>query len=333
MSAPKTKQAYQTTPAVLPDTLFNHKPGEFIDRFNRLPFLVSHNLARHPLFEIPRLASLAKSLWGKAGGKVLFQEGIVGFDKRWDAIPRKAISFIEGITSIQESGSWAVLKSVQQHPEYKSLVDGCVSELSEIIGLDLQKKITWLEGYVFVASPGAVTPYHIDHEANFLLQIHGEKTMKICDPADRSVLSEEEIENYYVGDLSAARYREEHESKAFVFELAPGNGVHIPSRGPHWVRNGNRHSISFSINFCLKDIDLRARIYQVNHYLRRLNLQPSPPGRSAIKDHLKIIALGNLRRTESAANKYELLRQNVRRIDKPFRMGEKLLRRSRRHNG
>jgi hypothetical protein len=136
-----------------------------------------------------------------------------------------------------------------------------------------------------------------------------------------------------VGDLSAARYREEHESKAFVFELAPGNGVHIPSRGPHWVRNGNRHSISFSINFCLKDIDLRARIYQVNHYLRRLNLQPSPPGRSAIKDHLKIIALGNLRRTESAANKYELLRQNVRRIDKPFRMGEKLLRRSRRHNG
>jgi hypothetical protein len=309
----------------MPFPAFNHKPGEFIDRFNRLPFLVSHNLARHPLFEIPRLASLAKSLWGKAGGKVLFQEGIVGFDKRWDAIPRKAISFIEGITSIQESGSWAVLKSVQQHPEYKSLVDGCVSELSEIIGLDLQKKITWLEGYVFVASPGAVTPYHIDHEANFLLQIHGEKMMKICDPADRSVLSEEEIENYYVGDLSAARYREEHESKAFVFELAPGNGVHIPSRGPHWVRNGQLYSVSFSVNFFLKDIDLRARVYQFNHHLRKLNIQPSPPEKSAFRDRFKVMAMSLLHERKKPANKSEFLRRNVKPVERVFRFVEKRL--------
>jgi hypothetical protein len=328
MSVARIKAAHgdQDISTALPANIFNHGSGEFKDRLNSLPFMFSHNLPGHPLFELPRLVELAKTLWILGGAKVLFHEGDASFDNRWDEIPRKSLSFIEGITKIQNSGSWVLLKSIQDDPEYKVCIDTCVAELSELTGVDLKNEITWLEGYVFIASPGAVTPHHIDHESNFLLQVHGEKGMNVCDPNDRTLLFDEEIESYYMGDLSAAAYKTSSQEKAYVFPLAPGKGVHIPSKGPHWVRNGDKYSVSFSINFCMRELDLKARIYQFNHYLRKLDYVPTPPGRSAVRDRLKIVALGRLGRGKPA-NKYELLRQQTKRLDSASRIIEKVLRR------
>lgn len=310
----------------LPTRIFNHSPGEFAESFNRLPFALSHNLGNHPLFELPRLVELAKTLWSLTGSKVLFQDGGAAFENRWDEIPNKALSFIKGIRDIQKSGSWVLLKTVQEDPEYRKCIDLCVSELSELTGIDLKKEITWIDGYIFIASPGAVTPHHIDHESNFLLQVHGDKNFNICDPSDRSVLFEEEIESYYAGDLSAASFKSVSQENAYVFPLSPGAGVHIPSKGPHWVRNNEQYSVSFSINFCMRETDVRARIYQCNHYLRKLDFLPTPPGRSAVKDWLKVMALGRVGKTK-AANKNELLRQNVNRLIGAERIICKALRR------
>ena len=307
--------------------IFNHSAGDFAKDFNRLPFAVSHNLGNHPLFELPRLVELAKTLWALAGSKVLFQDGGAAFENRWDEIPNKALSFIHGIRDIQQSGSWVLLKSVQEDPEYKACIDSCVAELSELTGVDLKKEITWIDGYIFIASPGAVTPHHIDHESNFLLQVHGEKNFNVCDPGDRTVLFEEEIENYYAGDLSAAGFKPVSQEKAYVFPLSPGAGVHIPSKGPHWVRNNDQYSVSFSINFCIRETDVKARIYQCNHYLRKLDFVPTPPGQSAFKDRLKVMALGRVGKT-NAANKNELLRQNVKRLEGASRVIGKALGRS-----
>lgn len=311
----------------LPDKIFNHKANEFEDRFNRCPFALSHNLAGHPLFELPRLVELAKTLWPLADGKVHFQEGEAAFEDRWDEISKKALSFIQGIKDIQRSDSWILLKSVQEDPEYRECVDQCIAELSEITGVDLKREITWLDGYIFIASPGAVTPHHIDHESNFLLQLHGEKSFNVCDPNDRTVLFEEEIERYYAGDLSAANFKPVSQEKAYVFPLKPGSGAHIPSKGPHWVRNGDDYSISFSINFCMRETDVEARIYQWNHYLRKLHFVPTPPGRSAVKDRLKIMALGRTGNS-TAANKNELLRHNVKRIERVSKVIGKVMGRS-----
>lgn len=308
----------------LPPKIFNHSAGEFAREFNRLPFGVSHNLGEHPLFEIPRLIELAKTLWALAGSKVLFQDGGAAFENRWDEIPKKALSFINGIRDIQQSGSWVLLKSIQEDPEYQACIDQCVSELSELTGVDLKHEITWIDGYIFIASPGAVTPHHIDHESNFLLQVHGEKNINVCDPGDRSVLFEEEIENYYAGDLSAAGFKSISQEKAYVFPMVPGKGVHIPSKGPHWVRNDNQYSVSFSINFCMRETDVKSRIYQCNHYLRKLDFTPTPPGRSAAKDWLKIAALSGLGKGK-VANKYELLRKNTNRLEGASRIIGKVL--------
>ena len=300
----------------LPAKIFNDSPaGGFNDKFNRLPFALSHNLGDHPLFALDRLTELAKTLWALGGAKVVLQEGGASFENRWDEIQVKALSFINGIRDIQESGSWALLKSVQEDPDYKECIDQCVVELSEVTGVDLKKEITWIDGYIFIASPRSVTPHHIDHESNFLLQIHGSKSFNVSDPNDRTVLYEEEIEQYYAGDLSAATFKPVSQEKAYVFPLKPGTGVHIPSKGPHWVKNGDEYSVAFSINFCMRETDRKARIYQCNHYLRKLNFVPTPPGQSAIKDRLKVFALGQPGKSK-AGNKNELLRQNLKRLDR-----------------
>jgi len=305
-------------------TVFNHEQLEFRDRFNRLPFSISHNLAGEPLFELPRLVELAKTLWADPDAKVLFHEGSASFESAWEEVPRKSLSFIQGIRQIENSDSWVLLKSIQKDPEYKACIDRCTDELSSLTGVNLKKEITWMEGYVFIASPGAVTPHHIDHESNFLLQIHGEKNLNICDPNDRSVLFEEELENYYMGDLSAARFKPSSQVKAYVFPMTPGKGVHIPSKGPHWVRNGDQYSISFSINFCMRELDARAKIHQFNHYLRRLAFTPRPPGESALSDRAKVISLARLG-GGPATSKYDLLRANVKRLDRASRIAEKVL--------
>ena len=307
--------------------IFQHDKCEFSEKFNRLPFEISHGLAGDPLFELPRLAELAKKLWSLGGGKVQITQGDASFENRWDEIPRRAVSIIEGISNIKDSGSWVLLKGIQEDPAYGECVDRCIAELSELTSVDLKREITWMDGYVFIASPGAVTPHHIDHESNFLLQIHGEKNLNVCDPNDRTVLFEEEIENYYVGDLSAARFKPLSQEKAYVFPLVPGKGVHIPSKGPHWVKNGDDYSISFSINFCLREMDVKARIYQCNHYLRKLDLNPTPQGTSAVKDWIKTTALTDLGRSK-ATNKYDLLRQNLGRLESASKLIGKLTGRS-----
>lgn len=304
--------------------LFNHEAGDFARDFNRLPFAVSHNLAANPLFELTRLVELAKKLWALGDGRVQIAQGDGRFENRWDELPRKAISIIEGIRNINDSGSWVLLKSIQEDAEYAALIDQCVEELCGLTGVDLRKEITWIDGYVFIASPGAVTPHHIDHESNFLLQIHGEKNLNVCDPNDRTVLFEEEIENYYAGDLSAAKFKPVSQEKAYVFPIGPGKGLHIPSKGPHWVRNGSDYSISFSINFCVREMDARSKIYQCNHFLRKLDFEPKAPGVSSVSDWLKTAATGNLRKAK-AANKYELLRRNLGRLERASRLAGMVL--------
>jgi hypothetical protein len=54
-----------------------------------------------------------------------------------------------------------------------------------------------------------------------------------------------------------------------------------------WVVPGDGVSISIGINFYTRTTRRHARVHQVNRVLRRLGLEPTPPGRSAWRDMLK----------------------------------------------
>ncbi|WP_375511406.1 cupin-like domain-containing protein [uncultured Nostoc sp.] len=297
-----------------PSTIIKTDTPQFRKEFNLSSFMFSHNLAGHPLFEIPRLVELANTILGKGEpAKVACQVGQIPVNLKWSQVPRKD-QVLSAIARIEESGSWILLKSVQLDPEYNTLLNQIVVELEELTGVPLRKEITWLDAYIFIASPHSITPYHIDHESNFLFQIHGDKDVNLFNPRDRSVLTEKEIEQYYIGQLDSANYTQEKQTKASVYHLTPGKAVHHPVLAPHWVKNGSNVSVSLSINFCMRSFDLQARVYQINHYLRKLGLEPTPPGQSAIKDYAKILALGILSKRQPK-NKFELLRSGVKRLN------------------
>ena len=298
----------------------------FQEQFNRRPFMFSHNLADHPLFELSRLSELCHLLRRKDARSIAFYRGNRPITQGWRQSSRRSLTAEEGIRQIQESDSFVLLKSVQQDPAYRTLLERSLSELEDLTGAPLHRGITWADAYIFISSPGSLTPYHFDHESNFLLQIHGEKNVNLFPQDDRSILSEEEIERYYAGYISAANYRDEIQSKAEVFHLAPGRGVHHPVRAPHWVKNGNEYSVSLSILFFMREYDLQARVYQANHYLRKLGLNPMPPGRSPWRDSLKQSLLG-LPRFRKPRTKYELLRYGIA----PALLGRWVSKRLKRH--
>jgi hypothetical protein len=176
-----------------------------------------------------------------------------------------------------------VLKNVEVDPSYRQLLDLCLEPLTRFFP-DLRTR----EAFVFVSSPGAVTPYHIDHECNFLLQIVGTKTVRILPPNDPTVLQETDLERFYAGaSRNLLRLDCQVQAKASTFELTPGMGLHLPVTAPHWVKNGPAVSISFSITFHTSHSDRREILYRLNHRLRTLDLHPQPVGRSQVSDKVK----------------------------------------------
>jgi len=262
-------------------------PEVFGAYFDRKPFHVRHRLAGHPLFELPRLLELACALPEQF---VEYNAGALTVGVRPDRTPRTGLTAEETIRRIQECGSWMVLKRVEQDPDYAALLDHC---LGEIAAQGPTPPMHGREGFVFLSSPEAVTPFHIDPEHNFLLQIRGSKTIHMWDPADRFVLPEEELERFHASFVHRnLPWRDVFQATAFVLPLAPGQGLHFPVTVPHWVKNGPQVSISFSITFRTAHSERRALLYKANARLRKLGLKPTPVGRSILLDRTKQLAFG-----------------------------------------
>jgi Cupin-like domain len=187
---------------------------------------------------------------------------------------------------MSQSDSWLVLKQLEHDPDYGPLLLPYATALRELLPASLRPHLSDPVIHIMVSSPRRVTPYHNDHEVAVLMQVRGRKHISIFDQTDRAVLSEQEIERLYIGDIDAARYRDGVQDKASVFELVPGVGVNIPSLAPHWVQNGDEVSVSVNINFRVADY-IRADLYRANYHLRRIGLNPRPPGHSKLRDAMK----------------------------------------------
>jgi hypothetical protein len=277
-----------------PPRLLRADPACVRERFNLAPFRFAHALASHPLFELERLGRLAAAMVRSGARHRLAHAPAAGVSASTKFSTTLADQdIVEAILSVRSGDSWIKLTGVQDFdPDYRALVESVLGELEQAAGAPLRSQMSFCAATIFIASPGAVTPYHIDHEPTFLFQLQGSKEVNVFDGRDRSIVTELELERFYAGDIWAARYRPESQVKASVHALQPGDGVHHPPLAPHWVRSGPQGSVGMSLSPSLRPLDRLARPYQVNHYLRRLGLEPTPPGKSPWKDALKMAALG-----------------------------------------
>lgn len=253
--------------------------------FGRRPFLLRHRLADHALFSLERLVALSRSL---PADRVEYNAGDLPVSIDPAKTPRNGLSPEETIRRIRECRSWLVLKNVEHDPAYRVLLERCLAEMK----VPMREK----QAYIFVSSPHAVTPYHLDPEENVLLQICGRKTMHVFDPADRAVLSEQELERFFSGAHRNLVFRDEYRPRGRGFELTPGVALHVPLAAPHWVQNGPQVSISFSITGQTQASTRRKQVYRVNGRLRRLGLSPRPAGESPVHDALKQVCYRMVRR-------------------------------------
>lgn len=266
-------------------TILQGDPHVFLENLDRRPFALAHSLADHPLFEVPRLLQLAEFLKHDPHN-IAYDAGEIGVEQRWNRRPQNPYRLREAMERIEFTGAWVILKHSEQAPEYKAIMDAVLADVERLSGKNLRIAIKNPEAQIMLTSPRRITPYHFDNECNVLLQIKGEKDIFIFDQTDRQVLTETELERFWVGDWNAGEYKARCQDKAHQFRLTPGKAVHIPVNAPHWVKNDCNVSVSLSINFEWRDESL-FNVYRANYFLRRMGIQPTPPGQSRLKDGAK----------------------------------------------
>lgn len=304
MSSARLAPSPTTTPAPAFDRSaqpkLNIDSDVFRHDFNRRPFTISHNLVDHPLLTLPSLIELSNRL---PESNVRYNRADVAVSDAVYSAPKTGLSIQETIRQIEECGSWMVLRFVEQDPEYRRLVDQCLDEIQKHTD-PIMPEMFKREGFVFITSPGGVTPFHMDPEYNFLLQIRGSKTASLLDVSDRSIVSEELLEKFLSGDDYKHEFKDEYPNKAFTFVLSSGEGLHFPLNWPHWVKNGNEVSISFSITFRSPVSEQREIVYKVNNYLRKRAITPRPYGHSRLGDSAKCYAFRAARRGRSLMSRH-----------------------------
>lgn len=261
---------------------FQFSPVEFEQKFSQEPFLIEHSLCDHPLFEMDRLLELVRTLPEEC---IEYNAGDIDISLEHALTPRNGLSPEETVRRIEECRSWIVLKYVERHPEFRVLLDECLDELRPYTD-GITPGMCQPQAFVFVTSPGSVTPYHIDPEHNFLLQIKGSKEVHQLDGRDRKILSDEQLEQFYLDRGRNLPLNRDYENAGWVFDLQSGQGLHFPVTYPHWVKNGNAVSVSFSITFRTPDLDKRRALYQMNGLLRENGFRPVGIGQNKLRDAL-----------------------------------------------
>lgn len=254
----------------------------FAQNFEELPFQFRHSLAQDARFQMDRIRGLAVRL----AGKISFS-GDLDIRNGFRQPAGEGRCFRDALEGLEQGKSWIILKKIHKDPEYASLLGECLKEVESLTGRRLQPLIESRTMSLILSSPGQVTPYHIDADCNFLFQIRGQKMFYVFNGHDRSVLPEVEEENFWSGDLNAAKYREENQKKAWPFAMKPGTGVHVPVIFPHWVKNDENVSVSLSINFRFHGL-LRGDVYRMNHFIRKVGLRPRGVGESRFADLVKV---------------------------------------------
>lgn len=259
--------------------LLDIDPQGFSKVLGRTSMGVKHHLVDHPLLQRDRLAVLADELPATSVEHNLADLPLVAADGKVQAVDRKPGDIVR---DLDDSGTWMVLKNIEQSPDYKRLLDELLDEVAPLVG-DREGGMEGREAFLFLSAPNAITPSHVDPEHNFLLQIAGLKHMNVGRFDDQTV-EQRELERVYGG---GHRNIEQLPDSVQTFTLNPGDGVYVRPDAPHFVENGPAASISLSITWRTAVTRRTGRVHRANGRLRRAGISPSAPGRRVRLDKMK----------------------------------------------
>lgn len=259
--------------------------ASFAAHYPEAPHKLRHALSGHPLLELGALAGLAEAL-PPTSVEYNFADLPVGITEKPGAT---GIPIGETIRRIEHTGSWAALKNIEAVPDYAALLHDLLAELRPLIEARTGAMLK-PQGFIFITSPGGVTPYHFDPEHNILLQVRGTKVMTQFPAGDPAFAPDSVHETYHTGGGRELTWRDELLPGGREFPLVPGEALFVPVMAPHFVRNGPEPSVSLSItwrsDWSFAEADARA----FNGLLRRIGLAPRAPGRWPARNRAKALA-------------------------------------------
>jgi hypothetical protein len=276
---------------------FIFDPEVFRRGYNREPFQFKHRLADEELLQVEALLRLAQRLpehqvgWHRAD----ISMG-TSFYEAQNLHPSE-LPLEQALKDIEVSGSYVLIRNPEKDPEYGEFLAPLWDEIEQLSD-PLDPGMCYKGCFIFIASPGAVTPFHIDRVMNFHCQIIGRKTIYIWDPEDRTALPQDVLEHCVADPYSGYHppFEESFKERATACPQAPGIGVHHPWAAPHAVNNGDEVSVSVAITFRSAASVRRAALLRANYSLRKRGMTPTPPGESRIKDFSKLLAFRSLMR-------------------------------------
>ncbi len=246
----------------------------FARNYPEVPHILAHRLDRDERLDLDALAELAGRL---PETSIEYNRGDlpIGIADKPGGTGR---SIEDTIRHIATSDSWAVLKNIEQLPDYRELLLALLEELRPVIEARTGEMLT-PQGFIFISSPHAVTPYHFDPEHNILLQLTGSKVMTQFPAGDPHYAPDSVHESYHLGGPRELAWDDRMLQGGTEFPLSAGDALYVPVMAPHFVRNGPDSSISLSITWRSEWSYAEAGARCFNGTLRRLGLSPDAPGR------------------------------------------------------
>lgn len=274
--------------AVFPDSARTAFASAYPDRAAKL----SHGLVGHPLLRIDALALLAERM---PASSVEYNLGKLPLGVRAEDTPANGLTLGETIRTIETNGSWAVLKNVERDPAYAELLDMALGELVPLVEARTGPMLH-REAFIFLSSPGSVTPFHMDPEHNILLQIMGEKTMTVFPAGDPELVPAVQSEAFHAGGHRNLAWRDAFRDRGTAVTLMPGDAAHVPVKAPHFVENGAAVSVSLSVTWRSERSVAEGELHSLNAILRRRKLPTTHIGAAPEEQGLRRLAYRIMRK-------------------------------------
>jgi hypothetical protein len=278
---------------------------------------LTHALANHPLLQIDALVELGKRQQARNLVRTHSADAQAGtsFADAPSLHPNQQ-GAATTLGDIANARAWMSLLNVQADPIYRAFIDEVLDSVRPVTDVR-DPGMCYRAGWIFVSSPNAITPFHMDHEHNFIMQIRGTKRLYTWDPFDRTVVSERAQELFHdKHSRELVTWSEDWRSRARVLDLVPGQGGYMPSTAPHMVENGPEPSITISFTYYTDSTRRRELLYRGNAGMLRLGLEPKPVGTSVPRDRAKVAVLSSFTSAKNLVRR--AMGKSVRINDQPY---------------
>jgi hypothetical protein len=252
-----------------------------------------HKLMGHPALEFSNLARVIPAL---PSSQVMYSVRHLAtddnFEKTFSKRPLER-SIEETLENMRTSDSYVMIQSPERDPSFKELHRQLLSDVEELMhqrGVGKSALNPHLS--LFLASPGSVTPFHLDRYSTFLLQFSGSKMVTVFPQWDESVVAAPRLEDYVAYHNTSLPWSADMDALGTHYHFVPGDALHIPFAAGHHVRNGpDEVSVSMSIIFNTKESMRWRHALNFNHAARRrlgrVGLSIKPVGRNKLRDRVK----------------------------------------------